>query len=105
MLKVASLSMWNRLRKSAGWGPITEKEAKKIVTWTMDSNHLTGKAVDVAVYPYDPSDEERAWMLQGILLSAAAAEGIKVRSGTDFNRDKNFRNDRTVDVPHLELDY
>lgn len=97
----------NRLRAQAGLGAISEKEAGTIVTKTMHSSHLPnaqgfGEAFDAAPYPYDPSDTARAWMLQGILLAAAAVEGVAVRSGVDFNQNKNYRDDRFQDLPHIE---
>lgn len=99
----------NQIRAKAGLGPISMKEAAMVVTQTMQSSHLPnenglGEAFDVAPYPYDPNDTKRAWMLQGIIMAAAAAEGVKVRSGADFNRNKNFRDDKFVDLPHIELD-
>lgn len=101
-----SLAEVNKLRGIAGLAPIKPSE-NVVVTKTMNSNHLPneqgkGDALDAAPYPYDPKDRERAWMLQGILLAAAAVEGVKVRSGADFNGDKNFRNDSFVDLPHIE---
>ena len=38
----------NALRKRAGLYPLTEVEGKRIVTKTMRSVHLTGKAADIA---------------------------------------------------------
>jgi peptidoglycan L-alanyl-D-glutamate endopeptidase CwlK len=39
----------NAKRKIAGMAPITEKENKLVVTHTMQSNHLTGEAFDIAI--------------------------------------------------------
>lgn len=39
----------NAKRKIANMAPITEKENKLVVTHTMQSNHLTGEAFDIAI--------------------------------------------------------
>lgn len=43
----------NRLRKLAGLSPIGQKEASKIVTWTLKSRHLSGRAFDIALIGID----------------------------------------------------
>ena len=44
----ASISEINKLRSDAGLWPIGEAESKRIITYTMDSKHLKGQALDVA---------------------------------------------------------
>lgn len=39
----------NQLRHSAGLPTITEKQAKKVVTWVKTSKHTEGKAFDIAI--------------------------------------------------------
>lgn len=80
-----------------------------IVTWTRNSNHLPNQngfaeACDCAPYPYDPKAERLFWMLQGILMAAAVVEDVKIRSGADFNENHIYGDDRTIDLPHIELD-
>lgn len=42
----------NAIRERAGMPPLSLVESKKVVTWTMESRHLTGRAFDIAlVYP------------------------------------------------------
>lgn len=37
----------NRLRSVAGLWPLSEEENKRQITWTMQSRHLEGKAIDL----------------------------------------------------------
>lgn len=102
-----NLDTVNALRFKAGMPPISAAQNHDVVTKTKNSRHLPDKdgfshAVDCAPYPYDPKDTARAWMLQGILLAAAAVEGVAVTSGADFNRNHNYRDDAFVDLPHIE---
>lgn len=46
----------NRLRKMAGLWEISEEENKKKITWTLESKHLVGKAIDIV-----PKKDGKAW--------------------------------------------
>lgn len=49
----------NRLRSVAGLRPLTEKENKKQITWTLKSKHLIGEAIDIV--PINPETNKLWW--------------------------------------------
>jgi hypothetical protein len=67
-------------------------------------NSSPSMAVDVAPYPIDWSNAKGFCYLAGIIMGIAAAKGIKLRWGGDFNRDYIVGNDKFQDLPHLEID-
>jgi len=64
-------------------------------TKTMNSKHLTGKAVDVMPYPVDWNDRERLEKFALHVYHIAMLQGVRVRWGGTF---KGF-----YDGPHWEL--
>ena len=80
----------------------------KIVTWTMNSKHIDGLAVDLA--PYDHETRQILWgdvlkfndMIR-FMLRVAAAHKVKIRSGADWNQNGVLRESRETDSPHFEL--
>lgn len=80
----------------------------KIVTWTMNSKHIDGLAVDLA--PYDHETKQILWgdvlKFNGMIrsmLRVAAAHKVKIRSGADWNQNGVLRENRETDSPHFEL--
>ena len=51
-----TLDKTNTLRKAAGLWPLTEKENKNKVTWTMKSKHIDGLAIDIC-----PKKDDSPW--------------------------------------------
>ena len=80
----------------------------KVVTWTMNSKHIDGLAVDLA--PYDHETRQILWgdvlkfndMIRS-MLRVAAGHKVKVRSGADWNQNGVLRENRETDSPHFEL--
>ena len=80
----------------------------KIVTWTMNSKHIDGLAVDLA--PYDHETRQILWgdvlkfndMIRS-MLRVAADNKVKIRSGADWNQNGVLRENRETDSPHFEL--
>ena len=80
----------------------------KVVTWTMNSKHIDGLAVDLA--PYDHATKQILWgdvlkfndMIRS-MLRVAAAHKVKIRSGADWNQNGVLRENRETDSPHFEL--
>ena len=66
-------------------------------------NSLPSKAIDVAPYPIDWEDELRFARLIGHYERVANEQGIRIRLGLDFNRDGRSRDERFLDLPHIEL--
>lgn len=80
----------------------------KVVTWTMNSKHIDGLAVDLA--PYDHETKQILWGdvlkfndLIRSMLRVAAAHKVKIRSGADWNQNGVLRENRETDSPHFEL--
>lgn len=70
---------------------------------TMNSKHLTGRAVDLAPYPIDWNDKQRFVVMAEHVLAAAKELGVKVRWGGDWNQNGDWKDERFFDGPHFEL--
>lgn len=103
------------------------KNVAKGVSKTMESKHLPdqqglGHAVDAMPYPVgtaewakiqrglnaikrvDPSMEvARCYAFAGFVAGIAAARGIKIRQGWDWNSNRQAGDHSFIDLPHTEL--
>lgn len=70
-------------------------EPGPIVTWTRNSPHLTGDAVDVAPYPINWDNTKEFYKLAGVMKAAAIVEGVDLVWGGSWVKYK--------DLPHYEL--
>lgn len=61
-------------------------------------------ACDALPFPIDWKDTKRFNVLAGLLLAAAAEEGLlkNVRWGGNWDGDNDFRDNSLEDLPHLE---
>lgn len=75
----------------------------QIVTWTMDSPHLHGKAVDLVPYPVDWNDLKRFDAVAHAMFTAANELNTKIRWGADWDMDGKPRGKGESDSPHFEL--
>lgn len=78
----------------------------KIVTWTLNSKHIDGKAVDIA----PTSGKEILWndltlfdRMIDCVMKASDDLRIPVRSGADWDGDGVRREKSETDSPHVEL--
>lgn len=78
----------------------------KIVTWTLNSKHIEGKAVDIA----PASGKTILWgdvtlfdRMIDCMLKASDELAIPIRSGADWDRDGKRREAKESDSPHFEL--
>lgn len=72
----------------------------KVVTWTMSSKHLEGRAVDllpVAGWDGDFAAVSRA------MMKASKELGVKIRWGADWNQNGRPYEKGETDSPHFEL--
>ena len=69
------------------------------------SKHNTNPslAVDVAPYPVDWNDPARFARLFGHFERVAAQRGLHIRWGGDWNENTRTKDERLVDMPHVEL--
>lgn len=79
------------------------------VRWP-DSKHNQNPSIAVDIAPWDPSignidwnNRDRFILLAGIIMGIAQKFGIAIRWGGDFNCDTFMRDQRFVDMPHIEL--
>lgn len=72
-------------------------------SWTLDSKHLDGLAVDLAPWPVNWKDTEMFCVLAGVMKAAAHTEGIKLRWGGDWNQDNATVDERKRDYGHFEI--
>lgn len=66
-------------------------------------NSLPSRAVDIAPYPIDWNDIKRFAHLGGLIRGIAAAKGIKIRVGFDWDMDGDITDHKFMDWPHIEL--
>lgn len=87
--------------KNAGVDPKYAAPSEKKVTWTMKSNHLSGRAVDLAPYvngkiEWDDSNKLGVWdKISQAMKQAADRLGIGITWGGDWKT--------SIDRPHFEL--
>ena len=70
---------------------------------TMNSKHLTGRAVDVAPYPINWEDRERFTYFAGFVMGIASQQGLKLRWGGDWDKDTDLSDNSFDDLPHFEI--
>lgn len=79
----------------------------KVVTWTMDSRHIGGKAVDLcpigAKGALDWNNINGFLQIGKTMMNAAMELGIPIRWGWDWDRDQQLREKGETDGPHFEL--
>lgn len=75
----------------------------KIVTWTMKSRHIEGKAVDLVPYPMDWNDLEKFNKIKDAMFQAAREQDVNLRWGADWDGDGKYREKGEYDSPHFEL--
>ena len=81
----------------------------KVVTWTMNSRHLEGAAVDLA--PIDSAgrilweDTAAFDQIAKAMFAAADDVGVRIRWGADWDQDGAPRERGEHDSPHFELTY
>lgn len=76
----------------------------KIVTWTMQSKHIDGLAVDLVPNPVDWNTVSKFDAIAKAMFAAAAILGVAIRWGADWDGDGNRRERGESDSPHFELE-
>jgi peptidoglycan L-alanyl-D-glutamate endopeptidase CwlK len=102
---------------SVAEGLRTKERQEKLVasgaSKTMNSKHLTGKAVDLYPYPIDMRKVQagnwvecaRFGVLAGMMKTVGQRHGVKIRWGLDWDSDGQTLDQTFFDAPHFELDY
>ena len=89
------------------YGLRTQAEQARLVqeglSRTMNSKHLTGKAVDLAPYPIDWKNTKRFYFFAGMVLAIANDMGIPIRWGGDWDMDNNLDDQTFMDLVHFEI--
>ena len=78
----------------------------KIVTWTMQSKHIDGRAVDLAPLvdgQIDWNDSKKFDAINLAMTTSAAELGVSIRWGADWDGDGKPRERGEADSPHFEL--
>lgn len=77
------------------------------VTWTMESKHLRGEAIDIApIKPdgtIDWADTKAFDAVAAAMLASARQLGVAIRWGADWDQDGQPRERGESDSPHFEL--
>lgn len=66
-------------------------------------NASPSRAVDASPYPIDWSDIARFRYFAGFVMGVAAAMGVPLRWGGDWDGDRELGDNRFNDFPHFEL--
>lgn len=66
-------------------------------------NKKPSLAVDVVPHPIDWNDRDRFYYFGGLVMGIAAAKGIDIRWGGDWDSDNDFKDQSFHDLPHFEL--
>ena len=81
--------------------------AKKGVSQTMNSKHITGDAVDLypTILPEGWQRNPKVWLpVLNAVKQAATEQGVKLRYGINWKNDPNLPIEtKFVDAPHVEL--
>lgn len=72
-------------------------------SWTMNSKHLEGKAVDLHPVPLNWQDTEMFCVLAGVIRGVADRLGLTIRWGGDWNRNDSTADEKKRDYGHFEL--
>jgi len=78
----------------------------KVVTWTMKSKHIEGRAVDLAPYEngkIDWNDLSKFDAIARAMKQAAQELGVPIRHGGNWDGDDKPREKGETDNPHFEL--
>lgn len=75
----------------------------KPVTWTLNSKHCDGLAVDIGPVPLDWTDRKAFLTVAGAMFAAAQRVGVRLRWGGDFDGDGIIGEKNEHDLPHFEL--
>jgi len=109
---VVELSRYMVIRVTCGHRSKAEQDAavaagKSKTPWPKSKhNSLPSLAVDVVPLEgkrIDWSDRERMTLMAGIAIGLAAAKGIAIRWGGDWDGDGEVKDNNFDDLPHLEL--
>lgn len=66
-------------------------------------NKEPSAAADVAPWPLDWTNLDRFYMFAGYVLGVASEMGIPIRSGLDWDSDRETTDQSLIDGPHFEL--
>lgn len=66
-------------------------------------NRYPSLAIDVAPYPIDWLDLDRFRVFGGFVMGVAAAMGVGLRWGHDWDGDWDFKDQSFHDFPHFEI--
>jgi peptidoglycan L-alanyl-D-glutamate endopeptidase CwlK len=89
--------------RAVGVDPKHAKPAMPKVTWTLNSNHFTGRAVDLVPWPIDWNTPAKFDAIAKAMFSAAEALGTPIRWGKDWNQNGRPGERGETDSPHFEL--
>ena len=80
------------------------REGKSKLSFPKSKHNVTPSlAVDIAPYPLDWNDLKRFWHLAGYVKATAEKMGIKIRQGADWDGDNDFKDQKFIDLPHVEI--
>lgn len=80
------------------------REGKSKLDWPHGKhNTLPSNAIDIAPCPLDWNDSLAFARLAGYVQAVADSKGIRLRWGGDWDRDGQSKDERFLDLVHLEL--
>lgn len=89
------------------YGRRTMEEQKQLfrqgLSRTLDSKHLSGKAIDMAPYPIDWNNTKRFYYFAGLVIATAKQLDINIRWGGNWDMDEDLDDQSFMDLVHFEL--
>ena len=84
------------------------REGHSKVHWPAGRHNLKpgqhySRAVDIVPYPIDWENTERFYVMIGVFIVLAKQHNIRLRFGADWNNNGDYRDQKFIDLPHIEV--
>ena len=99
LVKIMDVTVIEGIRSKERQLELLEKGATKVKY----SEHMDGKAVDLAPYPIDWKDRDRFHYMGGMIRGIAKQLNVSVRWGGDWDSDGEVKDNGFDDLVHVEL--
>ena len=103
LIKIMDVTIIEGVRSKEKQKEYFAKGKSKIDGVTKKGMHQLGKAVDLAPYPINWKDSNKFYYMGGMIRGIAKQLNLKVRWGGDWDSDGNIRDQKFMDLVHIEI--
>lgn len=103
LIKIMDVTIIEGARSEEKQKEYFAKGKSKIDGVTKKGMHQLGKAVDLAPYPINWKDSNKFYYMGGMIRGIAKQLNLKVRWGGDWDSDGNIRDQKFMDLVHIEI--